>query len=854
MFVLAVYLLAAALRMVGLFRGLEHGGSFHPDVPKQMRAVENYLKGIYVWYTGSLAYDGYPFGLNHVDEWLIRALWPAARAAVTLLRPEVELPERPTLGHIYEWCLVFRVLYSLAALAMFHAALLRLPLTDVARCLFLLLGATAPLGSTVTHAATGDVGTDLFAMLAMALFVRARTGLPGGGLNRVALFAGIGFGAGLTFACKYHGVLVALAPGLWLLLAPMRARDRLMLVFAMAFGAIGGFVLLTPHVLWKTKKTLELIWLNFHYIRNYNVSEEFLRQPLIDRIRISVFSNLPVVVRALGMGVTALGALAALLAVRHMVRRRDAATAWNVSVVAMPFAVILLALIGKPELQPFHFSFLPLPLIVGVAAVWSGLSAAFRFGLLAVVICATIEQAFVQRHEWQFWAREDIRLAAKRLSEELIERLDHPSKNPPEPFAVAHLAVEGWNLPVFRNRPRWLMLPYGDLWRDWPNDRLPAAPLPVSRHWIWADLPAFPRESRLLALAPKRTVQRFVIQSAERDALQIELTSGPREVEVWISVDGRERIVRLDPCETATLSFPSARAARFRSGDFEYCRFDVRARVRGAMALARIGPPNHVEPPPERAHAKLSNAKFLAGSSTILKGRAAIAPLTVLTLGRYRMEVRPPPIPAPLELRITSVDFQHPDWIRRIPFSNEDGRLAVEWDHTSEYLFAILAIESADVPQGVEFEWVLRPLAAVAGEQTAVEPAWGDRIVSFGGGRWQIGNLRLPERLRPGERLQLAPRLMATADALERLHRHSAFIHLLDEQGRQVFAQDIRLNAIPSRRHRIEAQQAVGPIDLPPGRYEVRIGIYDLKTHKRVRPDEPHGRDRRVSLGWLQIN
>ena len=45
-----VLLVALPLRLSGLFRGLDRGEFFHPDEPKQVMALHNYLEGRYLWY------------------------------------------------------------------------------------------------------------------------------------------------------------------------------------------------------------------------------------------------------------------------------------------------------------------------------------------------------------------------------------------------------------------------------------------------------------------------------------------------------------------------------------------------------------------------------------------------------------------------------------------------------------------------------------------------------------------------------------------------------------------------------------------------------------------------------------
>jgi hypothetical protein len=61
-------------RASGLFHGLKEGHIFHPDSPKQVLKIQQNLEGDHVTYHDSLFYDGYPYGLNRVDEVILRTL------------------------------------------------------------------------------------------------------------------------------------------------------------------------------------------------------------------------------------------------------------------------------------------------------------------------------------------------------------------------------------------------------------------------------------------------------------------------------------------------------------------------------------------------------------------------------------------------------------------------------------------------------------------------------------------------------------------------------------------------------------------------------------------------------------
>lgn len=840
--VILLFAAAFAVRAVGLFRGFDAGGSYHPDVAKQIRAVHNYLDGRYIWYIGSLAYDGYPYGLNHVDEWLIRATWPAAQTIVTLVNPGSAMPDRPDLIQLYYIVHALRVLYGLAALGLFLWTLRRIGVSPPILWFWLLLAATAPILSTVTHFGTGDIGTDLFVMAALACLAHARDGAP-----RAGPFFACGIALGMAFSCKYHGILGGLAPGLYLLLAPITWRRRFQLGGWLTAGVLLGFVILTPHIFIHFERTLKNIWLNFHYIKNYGVPESFRALPLGERLSISLTKNIPVVVHAMGIGTLLLAVIAALIALPRALRLRTHGAAWDLAVIAMPFVALALALAGKPALQPFHFSFLPLPFLLGAASTWRKPVGGVKILLAILMLWAAGEHVVAQRHEWYYWSREEIKELADRLGRELVR----PEVEPSEARAIATLAIEGTGLPVFRNRPQVVRVPHGKEWALHPNDLLPATPWSASHTWIFTDLPAFPRETRLFVARAGSSTKRYAVQKSSVSNLMVTLTAGARESHVKLQVGRITQRLLLPPGESR--SFPFVNAA---GEPIEHARFSGRLHrvvvtARGAPVLVRLGSVPDTLPPDDRRDRKLNRAQFLSGVRGPSAGSLAIMRDAVLTPGRYAIDVMADASAPPIALRIDNQLLKHPQTIHRQPLEWRDGVWRAEWEHAAADLFSILSLEFAtNTPASVR--WSVRPLAARPVEPPAPAPAWTPAF-SFGGTTWTLGNITMPTQIRRGDALRLTLQLEASPAGLESLADYSAFLHLLDAHQKQVFAADIRLAAIPSRFSADVPAQDLGRIDLPPGRYEVRFGIYNLFDMERVKPDTRHKRDRRVVAGELVV-
>lgn len=839
----ALLLLALSVRSVGLFRGLEDGSSFHPDTAKQVQATHNYLRGHYLWYTGSLAYDGYPYALNHVDEWLIRATYPAVRAVLHGLQPSLDLPAIPTVGTLYYICRALRVLYSLLAWGLFGWTLARLRVPPLQRQAWLLLGALAPILSTVTHSASGDVGPDLFVMLALAAFAHARDGAPRGRL----FFAG-GFALGLAFACKYHGVLGGLTPGLFLLFAPIAWRERFRLGGLTAAGALAGFALLTPHVFIDFDRTVENIGLNFSYIQKFGVDPSFFEQPLHRRLWISLSGNILVAIHAMGLGALALGLGGAGLALWRLRAARGREQVWDAALIAMPFAVLVLALAGKPELQPFHFSFLLLPLLLGAALLWRATSAPLRYVLPVLLLGAAVEYALQQRNEWTFWGREDTRNLAIRMQEELLD--SDPAARRAD--VLATLVVEPANLAVFRNKPAAVRLADARDWTAYPDDALPATPWPLGNDWIFADLPAFPRESRMVTLTPGEWISRGIITRAAREALPITFYAGSRDAEVRLRIDGVTHDITLPPGSQTSLLIRAESGAPFVRDGTEARRHWLSVRARGAPVLLRVGEAPSVAPDPERRDRKLARALFLDGVRRPTEGRVPLKRQTGLMPGRYALEVDAPREAPAMTLHVDDSLLNHPARAQQIPLEWRDGRWSAEWTHPSDFLFTGLSLELARAAEA-PLPWRIRPLEALPFEPaTNAPPKWAPQV-AFGGERWIFGNIETPTQLIRGVPLVVRMQLDTMPGAREILADYSAFVHVLDANRKQVFARDIRLISIPSRRGGPQPAQDLGPLDLPPGEYQLLLGLYHMRTNIRVEPDQEHGRDRRVSLGILTV-
>jgi hypothetical protein len=555
---LLILIVGFTLRTAGLFRGLNDDVLFHPDEAKQVSALFNYLNDRYVWYVGSLFYDGYPLFLDHVDEWILRPLFSLSAALHELTG--LPTPDSPSREELFYWSRALRVFYGLLVVLMAGLAARLLGLSR--RLSFLCAGlmAIAPLSITVTHSATGDVATDLFTacvILCTGWYARRKTVLP---LFMAAI------AVGFAFAGKYQGMLSAGIIFGFLFLESLLAERRMGPLFRRLLLVLAGIMVsvlvAVPQFFIDAERTWRDMWGNFVFIKNYNVSAAFLKLPLWERISQSFSTNAPWILQALGWSMIVTALLACGLAAAVLLRAWRERTApdrqvlFATAVAFFPFAALLLSLTGKPQVQAFHFSFLQLPLCL--AAVWaiSRLASSTRLlvrGLAVVVaLWMVIELGAGARHETFFWRREELQVVAKAIYNELLDETKVPEKCPQ---TVRTMRLEQNSLPAFRNSGVKVPVKNGLFWNTIGIAPWPSVPLPGDHYWIFCNGPIFPRNDRMFHVPAGERTEKGLIFPYAPTSMTLAVQAGLWPSETVITLGGQKQVVRLASYENKELIF-----------------------------------------------------------------------------------------------------------------------------------------------------------------------------------------------------------------------------------------------------------------------------------------------------------
>ncbi|GAB4332522.1 MAG: hypothetical protein Kow0089_00410 [Desulfobulbaceae bacterium] len=549
---LAVFLFALYLRLSGLFRGLgDEGYVFHPDEAKQVLALFNFLNGDYVRYYGSLFYDGYPYGLNHLDEYILRPL-------LFLLGPDV-----PGHGALYFHARILRVVYGMAVMVTGSFLAARLLRDRWAGLLALFLLGAAPLAVTVSHFATGDIGVDLFTALCLLFLLRlSETG------NR-AWLVGAGFAVGAAFSAKYNGALLGLVPGLVLLHSLYRTRKPgrfLVSCLLLGTGVLLGVIVFTPNFLLDFDTTLDNMLANFAFIRDYNVPREILARPWLEKALLGLQRNTPFILSSLGWFLCAAALTGGLLCLAPREQEEAGLFEKNeefsrrgllLSLALYPVLVLFISLSGKYVVQPFHFSslILPLTLLACVTLVRLREAGWFPSRLLAPVVALLL--VFISGRDALrdnfFWRLEDTLYYEQNLPASLYDReAFYTHRSGP----IRSLLLERSGGAVFRNAKLQARGPDWTLWNSLRLAPLPQVPNPVGRHWIFVNGPTFPRNDRMFPIHGEghgKTVQRYLVLPPDRDWPFIGIRCGSFATEVRIELGGARATVSLAPHEQKTI-------------------------------------------------------------------------------------------------------------------------------------------------------------------------------------------------------------------------------------------------------------------------------------------------------------
>ncbi|MDE0840439.1 MAG: glycosyltransferase family 39 protein, partial [Kiritimatiellae bacterium] len=547
------------LRSAGLFRGLEREFVFHPDASKQVLALNNFLNGIDRWHMGHVTYDGYPYGLNQVDEWIMRPLLAVKHALVRMTNPGIDQFNVPSNRQLFYWARILRVFYGMCVFGLCLATARYFTRSRVAFLTVGLLMALSPLMTVVTHSAAGDIGVDLFSMGTLLALCRYHD------RPRLVWIAIAGLCCGLGFACKFHGDLAAFMIAAYLLLAmPTYSWRNVGRTAALGFMSllffIGGVFLGSPTLRETPKSTWSDMRDNMVYVKNDAATPEVLEKSVIEKIAYGLGHNGAAVCQALGWGIVLLSLVALGVCLWRWWRSTRSArpelsqrSKSSLHIAALGFVLFagLLSTALKPTIQPFHYSYLVPILCLASGLVldmlWQNRRRSVRLIGLAVLLCTVGDLAARSWREDYFWRRDDARGDARVYARDtFVMPVKYRGVHKPEE-ELKRYELHDLGLPVFRNRPSVILHPEAAFLKSVRILPVPTVPFPQTSRWIYMDGPVMPRNDRMFEVAGGHTVKKDVVFYETPQPMTFGIRVGDTPSTVRISAGGVTQEVHVTP-------------------------------------------------------------------------------------------------------------------------------------------------------------------------------------------------------------------------------------------------------------------------------------------------------------------
>lgn len=911
---LAVILIAGLhIRATGLFRGLPEGRIYHPDSPKQVVTFHQYLHGLYVHYEDSLFYDGYPYGLNRVDEALMRIIQLVRRPIQVWLNPGQDISAMPVRFDLYWWGRSFRVFYGLVTILLIFGALRRFGASHPIALTGAFLYAIAPLGGAVSHAVTGDIGVDLFTALGIYLLAGyADTG-------KYRWLSGYGAAIGMAFSCKYQGALGLWMGGLALALSlrPCWTRVRTTLVQGLCViaGALVGVLLGTPAFFTSIKRTAENIVANFVFIRDYGVPKEFLEQSTPERLLFGFTHNIPKVLGGFGWAFSCLAIGSTIWALLKWIQtlrseqRTDVAKHLRrqsviLGIATFPIVAVLLSATMKPAVHPFHFSYiLPvMAVMVGLCLMDAVRVPRLRIVILLLLAVSIVEAVRVTIQENFFWQRSETTFEAFQTDPLIFTHAGRGRRfGLDDPARLKSYFIEPADLPVFRNRPSVIVHEAAEAWRTYHQLPIPTVPLPHRSDWVFVNGPVFPRNDRIVrveGVLSRLPVDRTLVFPAPTDEVKLGLRTGRLPARFRIRTDTGTHSGFLPPhSQEIIVLAPIKPRYRFaeRHGDDTTWLVPVRFQAdlgplwvevldhpTAEWAFTHYGPapvPDLV--PPDRPdtqwiHEQMAGLRYMEGNEPFplsemympIEGQSA-----PLAAGVYDLSAVVFNRGAETDLHLAYRDVssrRHTEPRTTMPLA--PGLHHITWRFEKDFVpFDASVMASVSGGDVMMLSWQLQPVwpdtltRNIEIPETIAdlsEPYQDPFILTLRyPGIGTLQSLHLPQILPLDQPVRYAVRFDLNAAAIPHriFHESAVFIHLLDANRKVAAALDFPLRKASLTDDRINWQEIVlKASDISPGEYRVVGGLYNVRTRQRFRfqlPPESNLAHRRqaVQMGTVTV-
>ena len=366
-------------RIWGIGHGLLTGETYHPDAPKQIGFMRQYLSVGYGLDHAGRDYYGYPSFHIHLAEWIYRILRFFAHM---IGYSDWEM------NHMGQFLMVRLMLAVMSTATIYFiyriGAFLFNPAAGLLSSLFF---AIHPFSISLTHFVMGDTAMVFFAVVSAFYFSRA---LKENSLSNYLLG---GIFAGFSGGCKYNGIFIIIL-GIFSLFYN-RNRGIFPRLSMLVTGCVLGFVVGTPAIFLGFGEGIKSVINFLDYISHIGVTADVTREKAVWRAlpnTIEMFKNIFGLVFSLLSITSAIWVLA---------RRR---TAPYIFILLFPFAYLCMVICMLPNMQPRHFLvtfpflFILMSVFIDSIKRWKIIAYVLTFTLISICSYASLKEVFFFKH------------------------------------------------------------------------------------------------------------------------------------------------------------------------------------------------------------------------------------------------------------------------------------------------------------------------------------------------------------------------------------------------------------------------------------------------------------------------
>ena len=552
---------------------------------------------------------------------------------------------------------------------------------------------------------------------------------------------------------------------------------------------------------------------------------------------------------------------------------------------SLPFLALLISLTGKPNIQPFHFSYIQIPLILGAVSTitWLWQNKPKWSHILSVIcsIAVIVELGAGMTAENFFWQREDNILFAREMPGSFSQNASNTSNQ-----VIKNIYLESGGVSAFRNRENAVKCQLNKTWNSLQSLPVPAIPYPADHEWIFLNGPTFPRNDRMFTINNNEIRNKHLVLHSRPREIKVGLRSSAWPVQTTVNIGNDMQELFLEPNEQRILTFTPRKWRHCPDNDSDRESFivpiDIETKTGNLVATVLASESeknafmvfggtatNYTDILPQDKDTETlreclqqsryietnhCNIRFIAtkhhstkkdlpqtgmflscGAYELECDICGLAPTSIVTFaltdgfGSLKQPATELTITPGVQQITYRFSKNFAPYYCQVQIQCKSGKLDLESWRIRPDIKAITDSLKTWRETNIAPEWMQRypTKAAWEGCKSELHNVIFDKAIS-------LKNLEYSPSVKNGKSFSVRPMISTTCSSYSAYDVTTLFFHILDQNGKQVAAFDISLRDAVANAYAGTATTLTETFNIPAGNYELWTGIWNTRTHKRL--------------------